>query len=184
MHTQLAAVDAATAKRLSPNDSQRIQRALEVYRITAVPLSTLQTRGRPVSGPLAAPAFGYPTLSVALLPSVRSQLHTRIEQRFDAMLDAGLIDEVRRLRASHQLMPELPSMRMVGYRHVWRFLEGEISDSAMRDQAIAATRQLAKRQMTWLRSMPQVEPFDCLDASAPAAVVARMRQWLQSAAGS
>jgi len=183
MHAQLATVDAAAAKRLSPNDSQRIQRALEVYRIAGVPLSALQTRVISKQEPCLSPAFGYPTLSVALLPSVRAELHSRIERRFDAMLDAGLIDEVRRLRASHRLAPDLPSMRTVGYRQVWQFLEGEISGGAMRDQAIAATRQLAKRQMTWLRSMPQVETFDCLDASMPAAVTARIRGWLRTATG-
>lgn len=180
MHAQLASVDPLAARRLSPNDSQRIQRALEVYRITGQPLSSLQTRAAVVRTLGALPAFPYQAMMFALLPSARAQLHRRIEQRFDAMLDAGLVDEVRRLRASHQLHADMPSMRTVGYRQVWQFLEGDISEGTMREHAVAATRQLAKRQMTWLRSMPDVESLDCLAASTRPFVTERVRNFLRS----
>jgi len=183
MHAQLAAIDPPTALRLSPNDSQRIQRALEVYRIAGVPLSSLQTRAATARGIDVAPAFDYPTMTIALLASERSLLHARIEQRFDLMLREGLIDEVGRLRERHQLHPDMPSMRTVGYRQVWQMLEGEISEGAMRAHAVAATRQLAKRQMTWLRSMPEVEAFDCLATSTPEAVTVRTRDWLRMVSG-
>jgi len=183
MHAQLAAIDPLIALRVSPNDTQRIQRAIEVYRITGAPLSSLQTRAATARRVGVTPAFDYPTMTIALLASERSQLHARIEQRFDLMLRAGLVDEVRGLRERHQLHPDMPSMRTVGYRQVWQLLEGEISGGAMREHAVAATRQLAKRQMTWLRSMQAVERFDCLTASTPAVVAARTRDWLRALAG-
>jgi tRNA dimethylallyltransferase len=146
LHAELAKVDPATASRLPPNDSQRIQRALEVFRLTGKPLSTLQ--GKEKSDlPFDVRAF-------ALVPSDRAILHRRIEERFDAMLEAGLIDEVRQLRKRYQLTAQMPSMRAVGYRQVWEMLEGEANEEIMRERAIAATRQLAKRQLTWLRSLP------------------------------
>ena len=148
LHAELARVDAATAARLAPTDAQRIQRALEVHALTGKPLSALQGhRAR------AANALG-PSVALALIPPDRAALHAAIAARFDAMLGAGLVDELRGLRARHSLDPALPSMRSVGYRQAWRFLEGEIDAAALREQGIAATRQLAKRQLTWLRATP------------------------------
>ena len=181
MHARLAQIDAATAARLSPNDSQRIQRALEVYRITGRPLSELQNRRAMASDDDASNPFPYATAGIALLPSVRSSLHERIAQRLDAMLVAGFVDELRGLRSRYALHADLPSMRTVGYRQIWNYLEGQISETQMRDQAVAATRQLAKRQLTWLRSMPNVEGFDCLDNATTSAVTDRLRRHLLGA---
>jgi len=148
MHARLATLDPATAARLKPNDSQRIQRALEVVTVTGTPMSSLLVRGEP------------PTLStevIALMPLDRAALHRRIEERFDAMLEAGFLAEVEHLRARGDLTPELPSIRSVGYRQAWAYLAGGVSHAAFRAAAIAATRQLAKRQFTWLRSLaPQL----------------------------
>jgi len=156
LHAELAQLDAATAARLAPNDAQRIQRALEVIRLTGKPLSAQL-------GSAAAPLLSDP-LVVALLPSDRKELHRRIELRFDAMLKAGLVDELARLRSQFALRRELPSMRCVGYRQAWEFLDGEIDGKELRAKGIAATRQLAKRQLTWLRAMPKLTVFDCLEA--------------------
>jgi len=148
MHAQLALVDPDTAARLDPNDSQRIQRALEVFRSGGVPLSTLHSRAR-----RDAPA--HDGALVALEPASRAWLHARIAQRFDAMLETGLLDEVRRLRADPALNLDLPSMRCVGYRQAWQALDARDPPdlAALRERGVAATRQLAKRQVTWLRSM-------------------------------
>jgi tRNA dimethylallyltransferase len=146
LHAELARVDPATAQRLPPTDSQRIQRALEVYQVTGSPLSALQ--GRRAAAPLGD------TIAVALVPPDRAALHEAIARRFDAMLAAGLVDELRRLRATYALDPAMPSMRCVGYRQAWQFLDGEIDAPALRAAGVAATRQLAKRQLTWLRSTP------------------------------
>jgi tRNA dimethylallyltransferase len=156
LHAELAQVDAAAAARIMPNDAQRIQRALEVFRLTGTPISSLQ---RGSSEPLPFEIKGF-----ALTPE-RARLHENIEKRFDAMLSAGLVDEVRALKRNYALSADLPSMRAVGYRQVWLFLHGEISEAALREQAIAATRQLAKRQMTWLRSLPGLEPAQALEAA-------------------
>jgi tRNA dimethylallyltransferase len=161
MHDELRAVDPATAARLAPNDSQRIQRALEVYALTGTPISVLQTR----CANLKDDVFPFAATTIALMPNSlrdRAVLHERIATRFDAMLAAGFIDEVRGLRARYALAPEMPSMRCVGYRQAWEFLDGAIDRNALRETGIAATRQLAKRQMTWLRSMPQAVQVDCL----------------------
>ena len=149
LHAQLALVDPITAARLAPNDSQRIQRALEVFRASGTPLSTLHQRAR-----RDAPAHDGALL--ALEPASRAWLHARIAQRFDAMLAGGFLDEVRRLRADPALHLDLPSMRCVGYRQAWEALDArDPPDIAeLRERGIAATRQLAKRQITWLRSMP------------------------------
>ncbi len=155
LHAELARVDPATAARLQPADAQRIQRALEVYYLTGQPMSALIARGR-TSGP------PYRLIPIALEPSDRTVLHKRIEQRFEVMLELGLIEEVRRLREGFDLNPSLPSMRAVGYRQVWQYLEGEFGLTALREKAIAATRQLAKRQLTWLRSWEGTARFDCL----------------------
>ena len=152
LHARLRQVDPATAARLPPNDSQRIQRALEVFELTGTPLSRLL--GSP-QGPRLH------LLTIALLPEDRAELHRRIERRFDEMLAAGFIDEVRRL-AARGLDADLPSMRSVGYRQALRHLRGETTLAQFRAEAVAATRQLAKRQITWLRAMHdarRVDPF-------------------------
>ena len=163
MHAQLALVDPDTAARLDPNDSQRIQRALEVFRSGGVPLSTLHSRAR-----RDAPA--HDGALVALEPASRAWLHARIAQRFDAMLDAGFLDEVRGLRRNPALHLDLPSMRCVGYRQAWEALDaGDPPDlHALRERGVAATRQLAKRQITWLRGMAhrQVVEADAADVEA------------------
>ena len=147
LHARLAQVDPTAAKRLKRNDSQRIQRALEVYETAGAPMSELVRTD-------TAPTLKLST--VALLPADRTLLRDRIAQRFDAMLDAGLLEEVRTLHARGDLHPNLPSMRSVGYRQAWRFVEGLCTFNQFREDGITATRQLAKRQMTWLRSMPNV----------------------------
>jgi tRNA dimethylallyltransferase len=149
LHAELERVDPKSARRISAGDTQRIQRALEVWRITGKPLSALQGAA-PGTLPFLLKAF-------ALVPADREALHERIAHRFDAMLKAGLIDEVKRLRSRYRLTLGMPSMRAVGYRQVWQYLEGELDERAMREQAIAATRQLAKRQLTWLRSFRDLE---------------------------
>jgi len=176
MHAELARVDPVTAARLQPNDSQRIQRALEVYRVSGQPMAAFHTGKNTTNliaahayltgaggqnGPLKNPVFppiAMPVLS--LEPQDRAWLHTRIEQRFDAMLAAGFLDEVKALRARGDLNPDLPAMRCVGYRQAWEALDADDLSTqpgvpGWRDKGIFATRQLAKRQITWLRSMPQ-----------------------------
>jgi tRNA dimethylallyltransferase len=158
LHARLAVLDAPTAARLKPNDSQRIQRALEIIRLTGQPMSELLAQAVPEPLP-------FRLLPIALEPSDRAVLHQRIAERFDAMLDradGGLLAEVRRLRERGDLHPGLPSMRCVGYRQAWEYLDGQIDRTALRDKGIAATRQLAKRQLTWLRSMPDRVVIDCL----------------------
>jgi tRNA dimethylallyltransferase len=154
LHAELARVDATTAARLKPGDTQRIQRALEVFRITGKPLSALQ------GARVLAPAQ-YRFVPLALVPAERALLHRRIESRFDAMLAAGLVEEVAGLRGKYALDPGLPSMRCVGYRQAWEHLEGAYDRATLRDRGIYATRQLAKRQLTWLRAMPEPKAFDC-----------------------
>jgi len=151
LHAELAAKDPATAARLSPNDGQRIQRALEVIELTGEPLSQLQRTASP-------PPLRLRT--IALMPADRDALRERIAQRFDAMLAAGLLDEVRALIARGDLHRDLPSQRSVGYRQAWAYLLGEIDAVEFRMTAIHATRQLAKRQMTWLRSMRDATVID------------------------
>jgi tRNA dimethylallyltransferase len=155
LHARLASVDPATAARLAPNDAQRIQRALEVFTVTGQPMSML----------LAVPERGnetpYRFVPIALEPSERAVLHARIAERFDAMLAHGFVDEVRALRARGDLNPALPSMRCVGYRQAWEYLDGAIDYATMRDKGVFATRQLCKRQLTWLRSMPERIVIDC-----------------------
>jgi tRNA dimethylallyltransferase len=145
LHADLARVDPSAAARLAPTDSQRIQRALEVHRLTGAPLSSLQ--GHRARGTLGR------TVSIALVPD-RVALHAAIAARFDAMLAAGLVDEVRGLMRRYALHPDLPSMRAVGYRQAWDFIAGTIDAPALRARGVAATRQLAKRQYTWLRAAP------------------------------
>ena len=177
LHAELAQVDPETAARLAPGDSQRIQRALEVFMISGQPLSHFHTRARSATADAAgahAPAIA--TL-FSLEPAERSWLHARIAQRFDAMLDAGLVAEVAGLRARGDLHADLPSMRCVGYRQVWDEMDwqtrrgGELNRHLLREKGIAATRQLAKRQITWLRSMPQRQVIACDAADATPALV-------------
>lgn len=144
MHARLRERDPQAAQRIGPDDAQRIQRALEVMAITGKPLSAQQ-------GGLPSP-FGYRVLKLALIPGDRAVLHERIAQRMDAMIAQGFLDEVRALRARGDLHPDLPAMRAVGYRQAWQHMDGEFDAGEFRDRAIFATRQLAKRQLTWLRS--------------------------------
>ena len=179
LHQQLAKVDAETAARLKPTDTQRIQRAMEIYRITGQPMSALLKKPSLASFPL--PAFGHPLpqageglgeravhtfpyriLPIALVPSDRAQLHARIATRFKTMLEHGLVDELRRLRKKYPLHTNMTSMRCVGYRQAWQYLDGEIDKAQLLETGIIATRQLAKRQLTWLRSMPGNIEMDCL----------------------
>jgi tRNA dimethylallyltransferase len=143
LHAELKEVDPHAARRIMPNDAQRIQRALEVFRITGTPLSALHGESKQ--------ALPFALKGACLIPE-RHELHRRIEQRFDAMLRQGFVEEVRQLRQTYRLTADAPSMRAVGYRQVWSLLEGQLDAAAMRERALAATRQLAKRQMTWLRS--------------------------------
>lgn len=145
MHDKLAQIDPESAQKIHRNDPQRIGRALEVYRITGQPLSRLQSGGR--EGGLALPV-----LKLVLAPEQRAPLRERIAQRFQAMLEAELVAEVRGLYERGDLHAGLPSMRLVGYRQVWRYLDGRIDYNSMISKAITATRQLAKRQLTWIRS--------------------------------
>ncbi len=157
MHAQLAQIDPVAATRIKSGDIQRIQRALEVYRITGSPLSELIARARDGDAPL-------PTLGMALVPSDRAELHRHIAARMDTMLQAGLVEELRALRARFALLPEMPSMRCVGYRQAWQHLQGELSAPELRERAVYATRQLAKRQLTWIRATPELALFDSADA--------------------
>ncbi|HSV44815.1 MAG TPA: tRNA (adenosine(37)-N6)-dimethylallyltransferase MiaA [Ramlibacter sp.] len=174
LHAQLATVDPATAARLAPADAQRIQRALEVFELTGRPLSDFHRRTGGTSGGLAMPLF-------SLEPADRGWLHARIAQRFAQMLDAGFVDEVRALRARGDLHPELPSMRCVGYRQAWELLDAHDAAGApapfpiarLRELGVFATRQLAKRQLTWLRGMPQRQVLIC---DAPGAQDELLRQ--------
>jgi tRNA dimethylallyltransferase len=147
MHAKLGCVDPELAARLKPTDAQRIQRALEVFRVSGIPLSQLQGQRH-----ANASALG-PHVALALLPPDRAALHDAIAARFESMLSAGLVAELEGLRARYALRRELPSMRSVGYRQAWDYLEGAIDAQTLRARGIAATRQLAKRQFTWLKSM-------------------------------
>jgi tRNA dimethylallyltransferase len=171
MHGELARLDPVPAARLEPADSPRIQRALEVFLLTGQPMSALLDQP-------ADPDLPYRIIQIALEPSDRAVLHRRIAERFDAMLDAGLLDEVERLRRNYPLNPSLPAMRCVGYRQAWQYLDGEFDYAALREKGIAATRQLAKRQLTWLRGMADLRRFDCLDADLSARVLDLLREAL------
>ncbi|MEO8298176.1 MAG: tRNA (adenosine(37)-N6)-dimethylallyltransferase MiaA [Burkholderiales bacterium] len=157
LHAELARVDPLTAARLPPADAQRIQRALEVWQVSGRPLSSFHS-GR--FGAACTGGSGAFTL-VSLEPRDRTWLHARIAERFKAMLAAGLVDEVHALRARGDLQPTLPSMRCVGYRQTWEMLDGLFPASELAPRGVAATRQLAKRQLTWLRGMPQRQTLAC-----------------------
>jgi tRNA dimethylallyltransferase len=171
MHAKLAVLDPVTAERLKPNDAQRINRALEIIQLTGKPMSELL-------GLRAKPELPFELVSFALEPSDRAVLHQRIAQRFDQMLgtrdDEGLVAEVARLRARGDLSPTLPSMRCVGYRQTWDYLDGTIDRDELRELGIIATRQLAKRQITWLRAMPERIVIDCLGTDPTQALLDRL----------
>ncbi|MCX8516703.1 MAG: tRNA (adenosine(37)-N6)-dimethylallyltransferase MiaA [Rhodoferax sp.] len=182
LHAELVRVDPATAQRLAPADSQRIQRALEVYRITGKPLSHFHQQATTASNAAGNTTSKAPanSLLITLEPSDRAWLHERIAQRFDAMLAVGLLDEVLALQKRGDLHRDLPSMRCVGYRQAWEALDGAWPLAELRERGIAATRQLAKRQITWLRSMPQRQVVVCDQADAQDQVLLRVQQALQT----
>ena len=173
MHARLRTLDPTTAERLKPNDAQRINRALEIIALTGKPMSELL-------GKREKPELPFDLISFALEPSDRAVLHGRIAQRFDAMLgerdDEGLVAEVARLRARGDLSPALPSIRCVGYRQTWDYLEGKIDRAELRELGIIATRQLAKRQITWLRAMPERIVIDCLGTDPTGELMDRLAQ--------
>ena len=171
MHAELARLDAETAARLEPTDAQRIQRALEVVRLTGRTLGSFFAEQ-------AASTLPFSMLNIALVPSDRSVLHARIGERFAAMLAAGLVEEVKALRKKYTLDAGLPSMRCVGYRQVWEMLEGDLPAKELRERGIYATRQFAKRQLTWLRSMEGLTIVDPLTANAGAEVIATVEKHL------
>ena len=174
MHAKLAKVDALTAARLAPNDSQRIQRALEVHAISGRRLSDLIAEQ-------SSQVLPYQVLKIALLPSDRQLLHERIAMRFEQMLAAGLVDEVRALLIKYPVLTaESTAMRCVGYRQVLHYLAGEIGLEELRDRGVFATRQLAKRQLTWLRSMPQVRALDCLQSDINELVFNEVNQFIKN----
>ena len=171
LHARLAAVDPESATRIQATDPQRIQRALEVYELTGQPMSVLHAK-QPVSD------LPYRLLKLALIPGDRALLHERIAARFRQMLADGLSGEVRKLFDRSELSAELPAMRAVGYRQMWRYLSGQLEYDAMVDQAIIATRQYAKRQLTWLRSEPGLDSFSADDSCVLERVCRRLDPWL------
>jgi tRNA dimethylallyltransferase len=173
VHAKLKEVDPETAAQLQPTDAQRIQRALEIYYITGKTMRELLQKPRYVY-------FPYSAIKIALVPGDRSQLHDRIERRFDEMLQQGLVREVEQLRDEYALDASMPSMRCVGYRQAWQHLNGQLSYEELRSHGIAATRQLAKRQLTWLRSMNDVTLFDCLADDLPTRVLDYVRRELEA----
>ena len=173
VHANLQRVDPETAARLDPADSQRIQRALEIYFISGKPMSELLKKPKYVY-------FPYTPIKIALVPSDREELHRRIGQRFDRMLEQGLADELKSLREEYGLEASMPSMRAVGYRQAWEYLSGRIGMDALREQGTAATRQLAKRQLTWLRSKEGLTEFDCLAEDLGDMVLEYIRRELEA----
>ena len=175
MHAELAQADPATAARLAPGDSQRISRALEVFRLSGQTMSSLHT----IKSGAGHAHSTRPGSFISLEPVDRAWLHERIARRFDAMLSGGFLDEVKALRARGDLNVDLPAMRCVGYRQAWEALDGTLPMNELRDRGIFATRQLAKRQITWLRSMPerQIVPADAPDAIEQ--VLRRVHQQVQ-----
>ena len=161
MHARLAKVDPEAAGRIHPNDPQRIQRALEIYELTGKPVSVHYGMGSSIPLP-------YNVIKTIINPVERLVLHERIRQRFLKMLDQGMVDEVRNLYQRHDLYASLPAMRIVGYRQVWRYLDGQLDYNTMTEHAIVATRQLAKRQLTWLRREQGAEWFASQNVAIPA----------------
>jgi tRNA dimethylallyltransferase len=174
MHSKLASIDPETAARLMPNDMQRIQRALEVYEITGETMSSLFSKQ-------TSEVLPYKVLKIALIPSDRKVLHARIEARFEQMLKDGFVDEVRALIAKYpSLTPESTSMRCVGYRQALEHLNGDFDLAELRDRGIFATRQLAKRQLTWLRGMDDVTELDCLNPDLNSVVLREIEQFIKA----
>ena len=171
LHAELARLDPATAARLKPTDAQRIQRALEVVRLGGKPLDSWFAAQSAASLP-------YRVLTLALLPQDRAGLHQRIAARYAAMLDAGLVEEVVSLRGNYRLHADLPAMRCVGYRQVWEMLEGRLPPSELLDRGVFATRQFAKRQLTWLRSFAGIESIDPLESDFNVRGLERVREFL------
>ncbi|AOY01590.1 tRNA (adenosine(37)-N6)-dimethylallyltransferase MiaA [Jeongeupia sp. USM3] len=171
MHARLAGLDPVTAARLAPNDSQRVGRALEICILAGKPMAEL------LAAPTAEP-LPYALHKLALVPNDRAWLHARIALRFDLMLQGGLLAEVAMLRQKYALSLELPSMRCVGYRQAWEHLDGDYGAQALRDKGIAATRQLAKRQLTWLRGMDDVTTVDSQKPGLADAVTAQIAAWI------
>jgi tRNA dimethylallyltransferase len=176
LHRKLAEVDAETAARLKPGDTQRIQRAMEIYLVTGQPMSALMRHAPGASA--QEETFPYRVLPIALVPSERGALHARIATRFAAMLKQGLVNELRVLRRKYPLHRDITSMRCVGYRQAWEYLEGEIGEAALLDKGIATTRQLAKRQLTWLRAMPDTLELDCLAPDLAQTVLTEVRRFV------
>jgi len=168
LHARLLRLDPETAQRLKPNDAQRIQRALELCLSTGAPMSALLLNRQPEATEN--------WLQFALFPDDRAWLHQRINLRFGQMLEQGLVEELRDLRARYALEPGMPSMRCVGYRQTWRFLDGEIDAATLYEQGAAATRQLAKRQLTWLRGWDNAIKLECADTAVRDAVAKRIQQ--------
>ncbi|MEN8217668.1 MAG: tRNA (adenosine(37)-N6)-dimethylallyltransferase MiaA [Pseudomonadota bacterium] len=168
MHQRLTKIDPQTAQRIHPNDSQRIQRALEVYEVSGETMTAWYAKS-PAQG------WSYPTIKLVIAPEQRSTIHARIAQRFQTMLEQGLIEEVRSLFMRGDLNPDLPSMRCVGYRQVWHYLAGELDYASLPEKAIIATRQLAKRQLTWLRAQTDAYWFDSLEPNLTQQVL----KWLE-----
>jgi tRNA dimethylallyltransferase len=176
MHSKLASIDPETAARLMPNDMQRIQRALEVYEITGETMSMLFTKQ-------TSDVLPYKVLKIALVPSDRKVLHARIEARFEQMLAAGFVDEVRALIAKYpSLTPESTAMRCVGYRQALEHLSGDYDAAELRDRGVFATRQLAKRQLTWLRGMDNNVEIDCLNPDLNSVVLREIEQFIKGQA--
>ncbi len=174
MHEKLNQIDPTTASRLAPNDTQRIQRALEVYAIAGESMSSLFAKQ-------TAETLPYNVLKIALVPSERKVLHERIALRFEQMLAHGFVDEVKALIVKYPILTaESTAMRCVGYRQALEYLAGDYSLAELRDRGIFATRQLAKRQLTWLRSMDDVIEIDCLQASMHELVMTKIRHHLQT----
>jgi len=174
VHAELARVDPDTAARLAPHDSQRIQRALEIWRVSGRPMSAWLTQPRRAAAP------DYTFITISLEPSNRLVLHERIAARYQAMIEQGLVDEVQRLYARPDLHVGLPSIRCVGYRQIWDYLAGHDTLDGAIEKAIAATRQLAKRQLTWLRAQPERQIVDCLSGQSAAQVVDIAAQYWQT----
>jgi tRNA dimethylallyltransferase len=171
LHAELGRLDPAAAARIRPTDRQRIQRALEVIALT----------GAPITGQQREDLRGATTgrdLRLVIAPTDRGALHERVASRFDGMLRRGLLDEVRRLHAREDLHAELPAMRLIGYRQIWNYLDGHSSMEEAASRAVAATRQLARRQLTWLRAEPDARWFDALDPATPARIAAEIEAWL------
>ncbi len=184
LHRKLATVDAETAARLHATDTQRVQRAMEVYLLTGQPMSALIKQSSPLpqagEGPGVRDAANLPynIHSIALVPSDRAVLHQRIATRFEDMLQQGLLDELKMLREKYPLHRDMTSMRCVGYRQAWEYQDGEITAAELLEKGVAATRQLAKRQLTWLRGMPENIELDCLAPDLYARVASGLDNWL------